>query len=274
MKSNKLLLILLLVAVGACGSGSATSPPGTSGTGGSVGQPGSGGGNGSGGASASGGASGSGGDMTDAGGGSGGSGDAATGPSDGGADSIIVIDGGVNMVPAGYTGTPFTQNVIPGFLYIANYDKGGPGVAFCHNGAGKTAAACTTGIKLTDWCCGNKKGCDDRDQSMGACPVYRADADNAGLSHMNLAEVDAFATDGPTWVPGPNGPTLTGPMVTVGTPVPQHADMTTAEDTYLSYTAGGEWLKYTVLVLSPGTYSIGALMGTPMGVKVTFDFGG
>jgi hypothetical protein len=90
---------------------------------------------------------------------------------------------------------------------------------------------------------------------------------------MNLGEVDTYAAAGPTWVAGPNGPTLTGPTVTVGTPVPQHADMTTQDDTYLSYTNTGEWQKYTVVVLSPGTYSIGALMGTPPNSKATFDFG-
>jgi hypothetical protein len=106
------------------------------------------------------------------------------------------------------------------------------------------------------------------------CPLYRSDADNAGLSHMNLGEVDTYAVNGPTWVAGTNGPTLTGPMVTVGTPVPQHANMTTQDDTYLSYTNTGEWQKYTVEVLSAGTYSIGALMGTPPNTMITFDFGG
>jgi hypothetical protein len=62
-------------------------------------------------------------------------------------------------------------------------------------------------------------------------------------------------------------------MVTVGTPVPQHANMTTEEDTYLSYTNTGQWQKYTVEVLEAGTYSIGALMGTPPNVKITLDFG-
>jgi hypothetical protein len=169
-------------------------------------------------------------------------------------------------------------NRIPGFLYVANYDKGGPGVAFCHSAAGM-GAACATGIHLTDWCCSDHNAtmtgarCDDRNQATGICPVYRPDADNAGLSHMNLGEVDAFAKVGPTWVDGPNGPTLTGMMVKIGDPVPQHANATTQDDTYLSYTATGEWQKYTVQVLSPGMYSIGALMGTPAGAKATFDFG-
>jgi hypothetical protein len=196
---------------------------------------------------------------------------------------IIMVDGG-NMVPAGYTGTPFTQNVIPGFIYAANYDKGGPGVAYCHSATAMGATACAGGIKLSDWCCsgcnaaGNAARCDAHSMTacMGGlttCPLYRPDNDNAGLSHMNLGEVDTYAVAGPTWVAGANGPTLTGPMVTVGTPVPQHANMTTADDTYLSYTNSGEWQKYTVIVLAAGTYKIGALMGTPPNVKITMDFG-
>jgi hypothetical protein len=208
-------------------------------------------------------------------------GSSGTGGGGGAAGSgSIDFDGGVNMIPAGYTGTPFVDNVIPGFIYVANYDKGGPGVAYCHSAMATTPAACANGIHLTDWCCSDTNPqmtgarCDDRNQAKGPCPLYRPDSDNAGLSHMNLGEVDTYAANGPTWVAGPNGPTLTGPMVTVGTPVPQHADTTTQDDTYLSYTNTGEWQKYTVKVLSAGTYSIGALMGTPPNSKATFDFGG
>ncbi len=208
---------------------------------------------------------------------------AASGASSGGSSAGIfdagLPPGSVNMVPAGYKGAPFMTNVIPGFLYVANYDTGGPAVAYCHTATGTTPTACAGGIHLTDWCCSDCNAqmtgarCDDRSQSLGVCPLYRPDSDNAGLSHMNLGEVDTYAVAGPTWVPGPNGPTLTGPTVTVGTPVPQHANMTTADDTYLSYTNSGEWQKYTVEVLSPGTYSIGALMGTPPNVTITLDFG-
>jgi hypothetical protein len=189
------------------------------------------------------------------------------------------FDGGVNMIPAGYTGLPFATNTIPGFIYAANYDKGGPRVAFCHSGVATTPAACAAGIHLTDWCCSATGGsttnarCDDRDQHLGPCPLYRPDTDNAGLSHMNLGEVDTYAAAGPTWAAGPNGPTPTGPMVAVGTPVPQHANATTADDTYLGYMATGEWSKYTVEVLAAGMYSIGGLMGVPPGTKITLDFG-
>jgi hypothetical protein len=184
------------------------------------------------------------------------------------------------MIPPGYAGTPFAQNMIPGFIYAANYDKGGPGVAYCHSAMATTPAACANGIHLTDWCCSDTNPqmtgarCDDRNQAKGPCPIYRADSDNAGLSHMNMGEVDTYAANGPTWVAGPSGPTLTGQVVTVGTPVPQHADTTTQDDTYLSYTNTGQWQKYTVQVLSAGTYSIGALMGTPPNTTATFDFGG
>jgi len=204
---------------------------------------------------------------------------ASTGAATGASSGSIRFDGGVNMVPAGYPGTPFAHNLIPGFIYVANYDSGGPGVAYCHSATATTPAACAAGIKVTDWCCSDTNPqmtgarCNDIDQHLGPCPLYRPVTDNAGLSHMNLGEVDTYAVAGPTWLPGPNGPTLTGTMVTVGTPVPQHADMTAPDDTYLSYTASGEWQKYTVEVLSAGTYQIGALMGTPPNAKVTFDFG-
>ncbi len=206
------------------------------------------------------------------------SGASVGGPSSGIFDAGLP-PGSANKIPAGYTGTPFMTNVIPGFLYVANYDTGGPAVAYCHTATGTTPAACAGGIHLTDWCCSDCNAqmtgarCDDRSQSLGVCPLYRPDSDNAGLSHMNLGEVDTYAVAGPTWIPGANGPTLTGPTVTVGTPVPQHANMTTADDTYLSYTNSGQWQKYTVEVLAPGTYSIGALMGTPPNVTITLDFG-
>jgi hypothetical protein len=185
-------------------------------------------------------------------------------------------DGAVNAVPAGYSGTPFTTNAIPGFVYTANYDKGGSGVAYCHaaanlNGAAPTAANCGT-PKLNDWCCGTQKGCDQRNQPT-LCPVYRADNDNAGLSHMNLGEVDAYALAGPTWVAGATGPTLTGPAVTVGMPVPQHANMTTQDDAYISYMYTGQWSKYTVEVLAAGTYAVGGFFGAPGGTAFTLDFG-
>jgi hypothetical protein len=213
----------------------------------------------------------------------GGTGGVATGGSSGTGGSLVDAslppDAG-NFVPAGYTGTPFVTTTIPGFVYAADYDKGGPAVGFCHNGnITPTPTGCAGGIHLTDWCCsancsnGTCARCDNRSQSMGPCPLYRQNADNAGICHMNLGEVDTFSTAGPTWVAGPNGPTLTGPNVTVGTPVPQHADTTTQEDVYICYVYTSQWSKHTVQVLQAGTYSIGGLMGVPAGTTFTLDFG-
>jgi hypothetical protein len=185
-------------------------------------------------------------------------------------------------------------NTIPGFIYAADYDKGGPGVAYCHSATGTGAAACANGIKLSDWCCSdcNAQGtgarCDAHNvgacpaepalMTLGGlmtCPLYRPDADNAGISHMNLGEVDTYALAGPTWVAGANGPTLTGPSVTVGTPVPQHASgPATEEDTYISYMNTGQWSKYTVEVLAAGTYAVGGFFGVPAGTAFKLDFGG
>jgi|SRR5580658_3240518 hypothetical protein len=180
-------------------------------------------------------------------------------------------DGSVNMVPAGYAGTPFTTLTIPGFIYAADYDSGGAGVAYCHSATG-TGTACANGIDLNDWCCGTHKGCGPI-QNAGPCPLYRQPDDDAGLSHMNQGEPDDYATTGPSWVAGTNGPTLTGPMVTAGTPVPQDAASTTVEDAYISYMNTGQWSKYTVEVLEAGTYSVGGLMGVPNGTMISLDFG-
>ncbi|HEX3777823.1 MAG TPA: hypothetical protein VHV51_25320, partial [Polyangiaceae bacterium] len=171
--------------------------------------------------------------------------------------------GGMNMVPATYTGTPFKALTIPGIIYAADYDKGGSGVAFCRVGAANppTPATCMT-AKLDDWCCSPKKGCDERAQA-NVCPIYRADADNAGLSHLNTGEPDNYAATSPTWVDGPSGPTLTGPMVTAGSAVPSHMDMTTVDDTYISYMFTGQWQQYTVQVAAAGSYSIGGVFASP-----------
>jgi hypothetical protein len=302
MRSSEFIFLCLPVLVSACGtsgnggpqqsSGSASGTGAQSGSSAS-GTPSSGASTGDTSASGSSGAStGAGGTGSASGMSSGGSTGSASGATSGATSGSGGIDGGssdaapltlpdgaVNMVPAGYTGTPFVTNTIPGFIYAANYDKGGPSVAYCHTGTGTTAALCAGGIHLTDWCCSDCNAtmtgarCDDRDQHLGACPLYRPDSDNAGLSHMNLGEVDTYANAGPTWVPGPNGPTLTGTPVTVGTPVPQHPNMTTQDDTYIGYMNTGEWSKYTVQVLAAGAYSIGGLLGVPPGTKITLDFG-
>jgi hypothetical protein len=163
------------------------------------------------------------------------------GPGDGG-----LPDGAVNMVPAGYAGTPFKMLTIPGTLYAADYDQGGPGIAYCH-APGATGAACANGRKLTDWCCTTKL-CT---QTAPVCPPYRTGDDNAGLSHMNTAEPDDYPD---------------------GMPVSPYFP-------YPSYSVTGEWFKYTVEVLEPGTYSIGGLMAAPRPPQnpaptISLDFGG
>lgn len=180
--------------------------------------------------------------------------------------------GGGNLVPAAYTGTPFKPLTIPGIIYAADYDKGGAGVGYCRVGAANppTPATCMT-AKLDDWCCSPKKGCDERTQPA-VCPTYRADNDNAGLSHLNTGEPDNYAAASATWVDGPDGPTLTGPMVAAGSPVPSHMAMTTVEDTYISYMYTGQWEQYTVEVKAAGTYAIGGVFASP-GATITLDFG-
>ena len=174
---------------------------------------------------------------------------------------VVLSDAGVNMVPAGYTGTPFKANTIPGTIYGADYDTGGPGVAYCH-APGVTGAACGNGRTLHDWCCpnGNDKLCWD---TVAVCPPYRTGMpcvqgsnaagncpDNGGLSHMNPGEPDDY----------PNGMTVTPYFP------------------YLSYSVTGEWFKYTVQVLEAGTYSVSGLDGTPRPDQnaqptVSLDFG-
>jgi hypothetical protein len=44
-------------------------------------------------------------------------------------------------------------------------------------------------------------------------------------------------------------------------------------DTYVCYSTAGEWLKYTVQVTEPGTYSVGGFMAVPMGGGVNLSFG-
>jgi hypothetical protein len=261
-------------AGGQAGGGSGTAGDATggsgSGPGGAIGTAGAAGGGaaGSGGSGASG--TGAGGTAGSGSGGSGGGG--VSGNLDAGTSFDGNFPDGGNFVPAGYTGTPFKTLTIPGFIYAADYDKGGAGVGFCHSSGVTGVAACAGGIKLNDWCCGNNKGCDERTQPA-VCPIYRMDADNAGLSHMNTAEPDNYAASGPTWMDGPNGPTLTGPAAVVMSPVPQHANTTTVDDVYISYMHTGQWSQYTVHVLAAGTYKIGGLLGTPGGVTISFDFG-
>ncbi len=179
---------------------------------------------------------------------------------------LLTEDGGV------YAGQPFmgAPQQIPGFLKMANYDTGGAGVAWCHGYADDCANRVNTG----DW--------------RGYTGVYRPVAagdkvcggagckDNVGICHMNGGEPDNYASSGPSWLAGANGPTLTGPLVKLGTNV-------MPQDVYPCYlispTSGTPspdplWIKYTVQVTEPGTFSIGAFAGVFPGTTFSFDFGG
>jgi hypothetical protein len=195
-----------------------------------------------------------------------------TGITDGGA--LTLTDGSANTVPADYTGKPFKGVMvqIPGIIHVADYDTGGPGVAYCHG----DPMNCNLGINTGDW-------------RPGGTPVYRPLAagatacggaacnDNAGICRMNAGEPDNYAQSGPTWIAGANGPTLTGPMETVGT-------LVMPQDVYICYmvspSSGGggslanQWSKYTVQVTEAGTYAVGGMVGSPAGVTISLDFGG
>jgi hypothetical protein len=136
------------------------------------------------------------------------------------------------MVPADYQGTAYAALTIPGTIQSADYDRGGAGVAWCHE-AGNCDSA-TTG----DW----------YEYPPGSGP-YRtpmpADAqicggaacdDNVGVCRMNPAKPDNTID---------------------GDPMPP-------EDTYLCYTTAGTWTKYTVLVSEAGTYSVSGVLASMM----------
>jgi hypothetical protein len=193
---------------------------------------------------------------------SGSSGSASTG-------ALTTEDGGV------YAGEPFmgVMQQIPGFLKMANYDTGGPGVAYCHGYPPDCQKMANTG----DW-----RGYTGTYRPVAAGDTVCGGAgcnDNVGICHMNGGEPDNYAATSPSWIAaGADGPTLTGPMVKIGTNV-------MPQDVYVCYmkspTSGGgmpslapEWLKYTVEVTEPGTFAIGGFAGAPAGVTVTFDFGG
>jgi hypothetical protein len=222
----------ITVTGGSAGTGGITSTGGSAGTGGITvtgGSGGSGGIAGSGGVAGSGGASGS------------------TTPDAAKDSPVVPNDGQACAIPASYTGTPFKALTIPGKIYLRDYDKGGPSVAFCRTAGATTPAACAQGIKLNDWCCTSVR-CDQRGNPV--CPVYRVDADNAGLSMMNAGEPDQ----------DPAGK-LISPF-----------------EAYISYTLTGEWLKFTVTVTEPGTYTITGFTAAPRpdqdpNPQVSLDFG-
>jgi hypothetical protein len=185
--------------------------------------------------------------------GTGGGDDDAGGPETG---TIVLSDAGINAVPAGYAGKPFTvpaghSMTIPGTIHLADYDLGGVGNIFCHTNVMPPTAAACGGFNFDDWRPAGTpiyRPVPAGDKS-GTCNAAACD-DNAGLCHMNTGEPD----DDPT-----------------GKPI-------VPADVYPCYTATGEWIKYTVQVLEPGTYSVGGLMGAPRPPQndtptVSLDFG-
>jgi hypothetical protein len=142
------------------------------------------------------------------------------------------------MLPAGYMGTPISALKIPGRINAADYDRGGAGVAWCHN-----AGACAAGTNTGDW------------YPMGS-PPYRPPAnakicngaacdDNVGVCRMS-----------------PLKPDLTSKTT-----------LASATDTYLCYSVAGEWTKYTVVVAEAGTYAVGGFIAVPQGGGVNISFG-
>jgi hypothetical protein len=234
---------------GAAGGAGATA--GAGGSGATAGASGAGGQAGSGAGGASGGGAGATGGTNAGAGGATGSG--AGGATDGGAGATGMAGAtgaagatsdagaGPSFLPAGYTGTPFTALRIPGRINACDYDRGGAGVAWCHN-----TGACAQGTVTGDW------------YPAGSAP-YRppipanaqicsgaACADNVGVCRMS-----------------PNKPD----RVNATTLAP-------ASDTYLCYSTAGEWTKYTVVVAEAGTYAVGGFMAVPMGGGVNISFGG
>lgn len=215
------------------GSAGAASTAGASSAGGTAGTAGSGGAAGS--AAGVGGAhvatAGTGGSAAGVGGSLGGAaGASASAGAGGGAGMASAGSGGsVNNVPADYKGTPFAALKIPGRINACDYDRGGAGVAWCHD-PGNCAAGTVTG---------------DYPQASGVYrPPMPADAkmcsgaacdDNVGVCRMNTAKPDNTIT---------------------GQPMP-------ATDTYLCYSTAGQWTKYTVVVEQAGTYAIGGVMAVP-----------
>jgi len=180
----------------------------------------------------------------------------AVGTPDDDADSGGLSDAAINAVPASYEGRPFAvpaghSMTIPGSIYLADYDNGGASIVYCHtNQAAPTPSVCG-GFNTTDWLPANTpiyRPVPVGDRS-GTCNGAACD-DNAGLCHMNTTQPDHDS---------------------MGNPI-------MPEDVYVCYVAVGEWLKYTVQVDDPGTYSVSGLMGAPSPPQnpaplISLDFG-
>ena len=168
----------------------------------------------------------------------------------GGADASAGVDatagstgagGGVDMLPSGYKGTPFAALTIPGRLNAADYDRGGAGVAWCHD-----MGACGSGTTTGDWYpAGSAPYRPPIPANANLCSGAACD-DNVGVCRMS-----------------PNKPDRTSAT-----------ELAPAADTYLCYSVAGEWTKYTVVVTEAGTYAVGGFMAVPQGGGVNLSFGG
>ncbi len=210
------------------GGGSGGSTPTTGGSAGAGGS--------AGGASGGSGGVGTGGSTAGSGGTSAGGGGAGGSSGSGGG---LGAGGSVNNVPTDYKGTPFTALSIPGKINAADYDRGGAGVAWCHD-MGNCSANRVTG----DYPGGAGVYRPPMPANAMICSGAACD-DNVGVCRMNPSKPDNTIN---------------------GQPMPPEA-------TYLCYSVAGEWTKYTVTVTEPGTYAVGGTMAVPQNGGMNLSFG-
>ena len=145
----------------------------------------------------------------------------------------------VNTLPTDYKGTPFAALMIPGKINACDYDRGGAGVAWCHD-MGNCGAGTVTG----DYPQGSGIYRPAMPSTAKICSGAACD-DNVGVCRMNPSKPDK---------------TIAGQAMP-------------ATDTYLCYSVAGEWTKYTVTVAQAGTYSVEGVMAVPSGGAVNLSFG-
>lgn len=164
----------------------------------------------------------------------------SAGTGNAGASGNVGAGGSVNNVPADYKGTPFAALEIPGKINAADYDRGGAGVAWCHD-----AGNCSAGTVTGDYPGGSGAYRPPMPADAKLCSGAACD-DNVGVCRMNPSKPDNTID---------------------GQPMP-------ATDTYLCYSVAGEWTKYTVVVAEAGTYSVAGVMAVPQGGAFNLSFGG
>ena len=244
---------LVSLALAACSSDSAPGTPSAAAgaaaggsAGAAAGAGGSSAGASAGGAAASGSAGGSGGSVAGAGGTLAGAGGAAAGSGgtvggaggSSGSSSMAGAAGSVNTIPTDYKGTPFTALKIPGRINACDYDRGGAGVAWCHDKGNCSAGTVTGDYPQASGIYRPAMPSTDKICSGAACP------DNVGVCRMNPSKPDN---------------TIDGQAMP-------------ATDTYLCYSVAGEWTKYTVTVEQAGTYAVGGTMAVPQGGAFNLSF--